>query len=71
LKEDIEYCKNPYEVADGADCLCILTEWKEFKELNLDRIMALLKSPIIIDGRNIFEKEKMLKLGFTYQGIGR
>ena len=71
ILKDIEYCKNPYEVADGADCLCILTEWKEFKELNLDRIMALLKSPIIIDGRNIFEKEKMRKLGFTYQGIGR
>ncbi len=69
--KDIEYCKDSYETADGADCLCILTEWEEFKELDLNRIIALLKSPVVIDGRNIFEKEKMLKLGFTYYGIGR
>ncbi len=69
--KNIEYCKDVYEVADGADCLCIITEWKEFKEMNLEKIKSLLKSPIIMDGRNIFEKEKMLKLGFTYQGIGK
>ncbi|MCK4308174.1 UDP-glucose/GDP-mannose dehydrogenase family protein [candidate division WOR-3 bacterium] len=71
ILKDIEYCKGPYEVAEGADCLCILTEWEEFKGLDLDRIKSFLKSPVIIDGRNIFEKEKMLKLGFTYYGIGR
>lgn len=71
ILKEIEYCQDPYEVADGADCLCILTEWDEFKELDLSRIKELLKSPIIIDGRNIYSKEEMLKLGFIYKGIGR
>lgn len=67
----ITYCKNPYEVARGADCLCILTEWEEFKKLNLQKIKELLKTPIIIDGRNVYDKTKMEKLGFTYKGVGR
>ncbi|MCK4352145.1 UDP-glucose/GDP-mannose dehydrogenase family protein [candidate division WOR-3 bacterium] len=69
--KSITYCKDPYEVARGTDCLCILTEWAEFKKLDMSRIKSLLKSPIIIDGRNIFNKEKMEKLGFTYKGVGR
>lgn len=69
--KEVEYCNSPYEVADGADCLCILTEWDEFRELNLKKIKKLLKSPIIIDGRNIFDKTETEKLGFTYKGIGK
>ncbi len=68
---DIEYCKNPYEVAKNSDCLTILTEWDEFKKLNLNRLKKLMKHPLIIDGRNIFEIEKMQKLGFHYISIGR
>jgi UDPglucose 6-dehydrogenase len=66
----IEYRDNPYDVADGADCLAILTEWDEFKNLDLGRIKGLLKTPIIFDGRNIFERKKMEELGFTYRGVG-
>jgi len=68
---DIEYCEGPYEVAKGSDCLVILTEWDEFKKLDLKKVKRLLNQPIIIDGRNIFEPKKMEKLGFIYKSIGR
>ncbi len=71
ILKDVEYCNNPYEVADGSDCLCILTEWDEFKKMDLTRIKKLLKLPIIIDCRNIFLKQEMLKMGFIYKSIGR
>ncbi len=67
---DIEYRDDPYKVADGADCLAILTEWDEFKNLDLERVKSLLKTPIIFDGRNIFERNKMEELGFIYRGVG-
>jgi len=67
---EIEYRENPYDVADGADCLAIVTEWDEFKNLDLEKIKNLLKTPIIFDGRNIFKKEKMEELGFIYRGVG-
>jgi UDPglucose 6-dehydrogenase len=68
---DITYCDNPYEVAKNSDCLVILTEWSEFRKLDLKKIKNLLNQPIIIDGRNIFEPQKMAKLGFVYKCIGR
>lgn len=69
--KDIEYSKNPYEAARDADCLVVLTEWDEFKQLDIDKLKKLLKHPIIVDGRNIFDGVKMNKLGFTYKGLGR
>jgi len=71
LLDKVKFCKDPYEVSRGSDCLLIITEWDEFKELDLSRIKKLLKRPFIIDGRNIYEPERMKKLGFTYAGIGR
>ncbi len=68
---DIEYCDNPYEVAKNSDCLVILTEWPEFKKLDLKKVKKLLNQPIIIDGRNIFDPKKMTKLGFIYKCVGR
>jgi UDPglucose 6-dehydrogenase len=67
----IEYCRSPYEVAEGCDALIILTEWEEFKKLDLSRIRQLLKQPVIIDGRNIYDPAVMKRLGFIYSGIGR
>jgi len=67
---NIVYCRNPYEVCEGTDALVILTEWDEFKELDMKRVKALLKTPIIIDGRNIFDPEIMREDGFLYTGIG-
>ncbi len=69
--KDVEYCANPYEVAGGSDCLLILTEWEEFKSLDFKRIKSLLKHPLIIDGRNLYEPQKFKDLGFTYIGVGR
>jgi len=71
ILNDVEFCKDPYEAAKDADALLILTEWSEFKELDLKKIKSLLKNPIIIDGRNIYNPEDLRKEGFTYISIGR
>jgi UDPglucose 6-dehydrogenase len=71
ILKDIIYCNNPYEVAQGSDALTIITEWAEFKNLDLLKIKELLKLPIIIDGRNIYNPQEMVKLGFIYRSIGR
>jgi UDPglucose 6-dehydrogenase len=69
--EKIVYGKKAYEVVEGADALVIVTEWNEFRRPDLERIKSLLKKPILIDGRNLFEPKKMKALGFDYEGIGR
>ena len=71
LMPDITYCSDPYEVARDSDCLAIVTEWDEFRALDLKRIKELLKLPIIVDGRNVFDPRQMEELGFIYGGIGR
>jgi len=68
---DIEYCENPYDVARGVDAIVLVTEWDEFKELDLKRIKDAMHQPVFIDGRNCFDKGKMQELGFIYTGIGR
>jgi len=68
---DVEFCKGPYEVSKDAYALLILTEWNEFKELDIKKIKSLLKSPIIIDGRNIYNPENLRNEGFTYISVGR
>jgi UDPglucose 6-dehydrogenase len=68
---NIEYCDNAYDVARDSDALAIITEWDEFKKLNLDKIKSLLKLPIVVDGRNIFDPSVMEKFGFIYRSIGR
>ena len=69
--KNVDFCKDPYDVAKGSDALLILTEWNEFKAMDLSRIKKLLKNPLIIDGRNIFDPVKMKKLGFKYISMGR
>jgi len=71
FKHKITYCSNIYETVQNADALIILTEWDEFKDMDLKKIKKLLKSSKIIDGRNIFNPKKMRKLGFNYSCIGR
>ncbi len=68
---NVEFCDNVYDVAKGSDALIIITDWNEFKELDFKKIKKLMKNLIIIDGRNIYNPEKMRELGFTYVGIGR
>ena len=67
----VKLCRDPYEVARGADCLVLLTEWNEFKELDFKRLKRLLRQPLIIDGRNIYDPERMRTLGFRYVSVGR
>jgi UDPglucose 6-dehydrogenase len=71
FKDKISFCSNPYQAAKNADVLIVVTEWDEFKNVDLKKTKRLLKLPKIIDGRNIFDPEKMKKLGFDYYSIGR
>lgn len=64
-------CENPYKVAEGADALVLATEWNEFKQIDLKRIYDLMRQPIIMDGRNLWDPEKMVSIGFKYFGVGR
>jgi UDPglucose 6-dehydrogenase len=67
----IEYGKDAYDVANGADALVLVTEWNQFRRLDLNRIKTLLKKPIFIDLRNVYEPEQMKNMGFIYVGVGR
>ncbi|MCL6534353.1 MAG: UDP-glucose 6-dehydrogenase, partial [Armatimonadetes bacterium] len=71
LYPHITYCRNAYEVAEGADALALVTEWNEFKQLNFERIKSLMRQPNLFDGRNLYDPQRMRKLGFYYYGVGR
>jgi len=68
---EIKYCKDPYNTLKGADALIIMTEWNQFRNLELDKIKALLNSPIFFDLRNIYDPQKMREKGFQYYSVGR
>ncbi|MDD5436940.1 MAG: nucleotide sugar dehydrogenase, partial [Candidatus Omnitrophica bacterium] len=71
LPAGVKFCKDPYAVAKTSDCILLATEWNEFKELDFGKIRRLMRQPIIVDGRNIYDPAEMKRLGFTYVGIGR
>jgi UDPglucose 6-dehydrogenase len=71
LLPDVVYCNDSYTLADGADALVLVTEWNEFRHLDLARVLGSMRQPIMIDGRNIYDPSMMRGLGFTYRGIGR
>ena len=66
----ISYCKNKYEALDGSDALVLITEWKEFRSPDFDRISNLLNQSIIFDGRNQYDKNMLKKYGYEYYQIG-
>ena len=68
---DIVYCDNPYAVAEGADALILVSEWNEFKQLDMQRISKSMRQAVLFDARNIYDPAKMKTLGFNYRGIGR
>jgi len=68
---ELRLAEDPYELADGADALLVCTEWNEFKQLDLSQLKARMATPIIADGRNIYEADRMRDLGFTYRAVGR
>lgn len=67
----VTLCKNPYDVAVGADALVLATDWNEFKQLDFERIRQSMRSPVLMDGRNLYDPERMRELGFNYFGVGR
>ncbi len=68
---DIKYCSDLYETARDSDCLLVLTEWNEFKELDFQKVKKMLRRPLIIDGRNMYDGQMLKKLGFTYICMGK
>jgi UDPglucose 6-dehydrogenase len=68
---ELDYCGDAYETMEGADALILITEWNEFRALDLGRVKALLRQPVVIDLRNIYQPEEMIAAGLSYHSIGR
>ena len=71
LLTNVTFCKNAYDAVSGADAAVFVTEWNEFRHLDLAKVKTLMKHPILFDGRNIYEPRKAKDLGFRYTGVGR
>lgn len=70
-QKNIRFCRSPLEAAKNADVLALLTDWPEFSKIDLRKIKSIMRYPYFLDGRNQFEPEKIKKIGFYYEGIGR
>jgi UDPglucose 6-dehydrogenase len=71
MLENVTYCADAYETAEGADVLVLATEWNEFRALNFERVRKALKEPVIVDLRNVYDPFRMASLGFRYTSVGR
>ncbi len=71
LLPPITYATDPYEAVTGADAVLLLTEWNEFKQVDFGRVKSVMNSPVLFDGRNLYDPQEMAKLGITYRAIGR
>lgn len=67
----VKFVKTPYEALKNADALLLVTEWSEFQKLDFKKVKRLMKTPIVVDGRNIYNRKRLEKLGFIYEGMGR
>ena len=67
----IQLCQDPYQVAEDADALVLATEWNEFKQLDFERLFRIMHTPILMDGRNLWDSKQLREIGFTYLGIGQ
>jgi UDPglucose 6-dehydrogenase len=65
------FCRSPYEAAQGADAVLVLTEWNEFKQVDFQSLRTVVRKPLLIDGRNMYEPQEMAEKGFEYRGMGR
>jgi UDPglucose 6-dehydrogenase len=68
---DVVYAESPYRAVEGADGLLVLTEWSDFRRLDMSEVRSLMRGAVLIDGRNIYDRARMRELGFVYRGIGR
>lgn len=71
LMQNVTFCADPYACLDGADAMCLVTEWDVFRALDFARVKTLLRSPVIVDLRNIYPADDMNRLGFSYVSVGR
>jgi UDPglucose 6-dehydrogenase len=71
MMPELIMAEDPYALAEGCDALIVCTDWNEFKHLDLSRILQVMKQPVIVDGRNIYDPVVLTRLGFRYRGIGR
>ena len=71
IGKTITYAESNYEALEGADALVVVTDWNEYRHPDFDRIKSTLRSPIVVDGRNLYDAQKLRALGFTYSSIGR
>lgn len=67
----VRFFADPYQALKGADALLLVTEWDEYKKLDFKKIKKLMRSPVVVDGRNIYNRKRLEKLGFIYEGLGR
>ena len=67
----VEFCDSAYAAASGADALIVCTEWDEFRQLDLEKLKSAMAQPIVLDGRNLFDPERMQALGYIYKSVGR
>ena len=71
LGDSIRYVTDPYDAVTGADALLVVTEWNEYRGVDLARIKKAMKTPVVFDGRNVFDPVRMRQAGFEYRAIGR
>ncbi len=71
LLNDVEFGASPYDIAEGADAIVIVTEWDAFRALDFDRLAKLMRSPVLVDLRNIYPPAEVVERGFAYSGVGR
>ncbi|MBI4282437.1 MAG: UDP-glucose/GDP-mannose dehydrogenase family protein [Chloroflexi bacterium] len=71
LGDAITLCASPYQVAEGSDALALVTEWEEFRNMDLERLKGLMSRPVLVDGRNLFQPQRMADMGWEYYGMGR
>ena len=71
LPSAVEYCEDSYDAIDGADAMIIVTEWNQFRSLDIQRVRASLKKPVIVDLRNLYDPQRMRERGISYISVGR
>jgi UDPglucose 6-dehydrogenase len=68
---EMQIASDPYQLAEGCHALMLVTEWNQFRELDLARVRDLMATPVLVDCRNVYDPQKVKELGFRYQGVGR
>jgi UDPglucose 6-dehydrogenase len=71
MLKDVFFADGPYHAIEGADAMVIVTEWDQFRALDMGRVKSLLKSPTVVDLRNVYKPDDMAKRGFKYYSVGR